>query len=222
MVIIDFPDKLHNAISLSQGNTINPISVDYAPGAEHISVKHDVWTLSGWKENEVQFNPNHIIDQVEKIQLELANDLINNKHTTPMPIYFENADNILTLIGLTESAKRDTAEVATSLTHNSIGTSATTATESDVGLIAEDTGGSYARRSYASNGQRKVISQTAKYGMLWQDTQVSAVPLSITESGVHWASTGSSTLHARVTFTTFSMTSGDLFVTQINELHQNG
>ena len=222
MVTIDFSNKLHNAINLSQGNSISPISIDYAPGAEHISVKHDVWTLSGWKENEVQFNPNHIIDQVEKIQLELANDLINNKHTTPMPIYFENADNILTLIGLTESAKRDTAEVATSLTHNSIGTSATTPTESDVGLIAEDTGGSYARRSYASNGQRKVISQTAKYGMLWQDTQVSAVPLSIRESGVHWASTGSSTLHARVTFTTFSMTSGDLFVTQINELHQNG
>ena len=221
-MVINFPYKLHNAINLAQGNSISPISIDYAPGAEHISVKHDVWTLSGWKENEVQFNPNHIIDQVEKIQLELANDLINNKHTTPMPIYFENADNILTLIGLTESAKRDTAEVATSLTHNSIGTSATTATESDVGLIAEDTGGSYARRSYASNGQRKVISQTAKYGMLWQDTQVSAVPLSITESGVHWASTGSSTLHARVTFTTFSMTSGDLFVTQINELHQNG
>jgi len=57
--------------------------------------------------------------------------------------------------------------------------------------------------------------------MLWTDSAVSAVPISIKESGVHWASSGASTLHARVTFTTFSMSSGDLFVTQINELHQN-
>ena len=215
-------DKLYKTILVSNGNNPDDISIEFSPGAEHVSLQTDLWTLSAFKENEIKFNPTHIIDEIEKYQLELYNDLDNNKSTTAMPIYFENADNILTLIGLTESAKRDTAEVATSLTHNSIGTSATTATESDVGLIAEDTGGSYARRSYASNGQRKVISQTAKYGMLWQDTQVSAVPLSIRESGVHWASTGSSTLHARVTFTTFSMTSGDLFVTQINELHQNG
>ena len=150
------------------------------------------------------------------------NDLDNNKSTTARPIYFENTYNILTSIGLTQSAKRDTGEVATTNTHNSIGTGSTTPTEADVGLATEDTGGSYARRSYASNGQRKVVSQTAKYGMLWQDSTVSAVPISIRESGIHWASTGSSTIHARVTFTVFSMTSGDLFVTQINELHQNG
>ena len=206
----------------SSGQNPDPINMDFKPGNEHVSLQTDLWTMSAWKENEIQFKGTQIIDQIEKVQSELLNDIINGKNTTPRPIYYENAYNKLTLIGLTESAKRDTDEVATSLTHNSIGTSATTATESDVGLIAEDTGGSYARRSYASNGQRKVVSQTAKYGMLWQDTQVSSVPLSIRESGVHWASTGSSTLHARVTFTTFSMTSGDLFVTQINELHQNG
>ena len=63
-----------------------------------------------------------------------------------MPTYFENADNILTLIGLTESAKRDTGETSTSLTHNSIGTDSTTATESDTNLAAEDTGGSMLER----------------------------------------------------------------------------
>ena len=214
--------ELTKTVYASNGNNPEPIEILFNLGAEHVSLQTDLWTVSAWKENEVQLKGTQIIDQIEKIQSELLNDIINGKNTTPRPIYYENSYNILTLIGLTESAKRDTDEVATSLTHNSIGTSATTATESDVGLIAEDTGGSYARRSYASNGQRKVISQTAKYGMLWQDTQVSAVPLSIRESGVHWASTGSSTLHARVTFTTFSMTSGDLFVTQINELHQNG
>jgi len=33
----NFPYKLHNAITLSQGNTVDPISVDYAPGSEHIN-----------------------------------------------------------------------------------------------------------------------------------------------------------------------------------------
>jgi hypothetical protein len=154
--------------------------------------------------------------------LELANDIVNNKHTAPRPTYFENADNILTLIGLTESAKRDTGETSTTLTHNSIGTDSTTATESDTNLASEDSGGSYARKAYATDGQRKVSSQTAKYGMLWDDGDISGAPLSIKESGVHWHVSNASSIHARVTFTTFSLTTGDLFVTQINELHQNG
>jgi len=29
-------------------------------------------------------------------------------------------------------------------------------------------------------------------------------------------------MHARVTFTSFNLTTGNLFVTQMNELHQNG
>ena len=77
----NLPYKLYNAISLSRGNSIDPVSIDYAPGSEHISIKHDVWTVSGWKENDVQFKGNKIIDQVEKLQLELANDIINNKNT---------------------------------------------------------------------------------------------------------------------------------------------
>lgn len=218
----DLINKLEGTISLIDGKSINPVSVEYAPGKEHISVKHDVWTLSGWKENDVHLSRNHIIDDVERLQKELYNDLINNKNTTARPTYLENADNVITLIGLTESAKRDTAEVATSLTHNSIGTSSTAATESDTDLIAEDTGGSYARLGYAASGQRKVVSQTAKYGMLWDDSKVSAAPISIKESGIHWHVSNASSMHARVTFTTFSLTTGDLFVTQINELHQNG
>jgi len=217
-----FENELYKSISSSQGISYNPVEIKYDGGSEHISTKHNVWTLSGWKENEVQFNRNHIIDEIEKLQLEIANDLVNSKNTAPRPTYFEVDDNVITLIGLTQSAKRDTGEVATTLTHNSIGTSSTTASENDSDLVAEDSGGSYARKEYASAGQRKVSSQTAKYGMLWDDGDVSAVPLSIKESGVHWHVSNSASMHARVTFTTFSMSSGDLFVTQINELHQNG
>ena len=218
----DLVNKLYEAISASKGISTNPLSVNYSPGAEHIWSKHNLWTMSGWRENEVQLRGTHIIDDVEKLQLELANDIINGKNTTARPTYLETTDNIITNIGLTESAKRDTGEVSTTLTHNSIGTDSTTPTVSDTDLNTEDTGGSYARLAYATAGQRKVSNQTAKYGMLWQDSNVSAVPISIKESGVHWHVSNSSSMHARVTFTTFSMTSGDLFVTQINELHQNG
>jgi len=218
----DLANKLYDSISLSQGISPNPVSVSYEPGTEHIATKHDVWTVSGWKENEVQFKGSHIIDQIEKLQLEIANDLVNNKNTAPRPTYFENVDNVLTLIGLTESAKRDTGEVSTTLTHNSIGTGSTAATESDTDLETEDTGGSYARLAYASAGQRKVASQTAKYGMVWDDSTVSAAGVVITESGVHWHVSNANSIHARVTFTAFTLSAGDLFVTQINELHQNG
>ena len=88
-------------------------------------------------------------------------------------------------------------------------------------LLSEDSGGSYARRRLSTQGQRKVVNQTAKYGVLWQDSHVSGVPLTITEAGLFTAVT-SGIMHARVVFSDFAMSSGDLFVVQVNELHQNG
>mgnify|MGYP003675382145 CR=1 FL=1 len=215
-------DSLSESIAASNGVGTHPVEVKYTPGNHHISYQHDLWTMSGWKENEVQLKGCHIIDQVEKLQLELANDIVNGKNTTARPMYLETTDNVITLIGLTESAKRDTGEVSTTLTHNSIGTGTTTASESNTDLTTEDTGGSYARLGYAASGQRKVASQTAKYGMLWNDSTVSAAGVVITESGINWHVTNASSIHARVTFTAFTLSAGDLFVTQINELHQNG
>ena len=203
---------------------INPdkLYIQYEGGNEHIWSTTNKWTLSLWNKNDVKLKGNHIIDQVEQLERELSEDIINgtNKAVTPKALIC--TDNIITNIGLTESAKRDTGEVSTTLTHNSIGTGTTTPTVSNTDLATEDTGGSYARQAYASAGQRKVSNQTAKYGMLWDDGDVSGVPISITESGVHWHASNASSMHARVTFTAFSMTTGDLFVTQINELHQNG
>ena len=205
-------------------NGINPdeLSIQYDSGNEHIWSTVNKWTLSLWNENEVQLKGSTIIDQVEQLEKELAEDIINGRNTSVRPKGLVCTDNIITNIGLTESAKRDTGEVATTLTHNSIGTGTTTPTVSNTDLATEDTGGSYARQAYATAGQRKVSNQTAKYGMLWNDGDVSSAPISITESGVHWHVSSASSIHARVTFTTFSMSTGDLFVTQINELHQNG
>ena len=214
--------ELHKTLCAIDGINPTPLDINYDAGSEHVWSTTNKWTLSLWSENEVQLTGTKIIDQVEKLEKELADDIINGKITTARPKQLICTDNIITNIGLTESAKRDTGEVSTTLTHNSIGTSSTTPTVSDTNLGTEDSGGSYARQAYATAGQRKVFSQTAKYGMLWDDTKVSAVPLSIKESGVHWSVSGGSNIHARVTFTTFSMSAGDLFVTQINELHQNG
>jgi hypothetical protein len=220
---MDIEHSLYNTISASNGVNPFPVDIKFNPGVDHISYQADMWTMSMWKKDEVSFRDHHIIDDMEKLQMDLAHDLVNNKNTAPRPIGFENTFNVITLIGLTESAKRDTGEVATTLTHSSIGTNSTAATESDTDLNTEDTGGSYARQAFSgSNGQAKVASQTAKYGMKWDDSTISAAPLTINEAGVHWHLSNASSIHSRVTFTDFSLTTGNLFVTQINELHQNG
>jgi hypothetical protein len=214
--------ELYKTICAVDGINPDALSIQYEGGNEHVWSTTNKWTLSLWNEDTVKLSGSRIIDQVEQLEKELADDIINNTNRAVRPKGLVCTDNIITNIGLTESAKRDTGEVSTTLTHNSIGTGTTSPTVSDTGLQTEDTGGSYARQAYASAGQRKVSNQTAKYGMLWNDGDVSSVPITITESGVHWNVSTGNTIHARVTFTAFSMTTGDLFVTQINELHQNG
>ena len=188
----------------------------------HENIRTQFWTLSMWKENEISFRPQYIIDEIEALEYELYNDIVNRKNTCPRPLQVEIKRNILTLIGLTESAKRDTGEVATTINWNSIGTSNTAEVEGNTNLGAEDSGGSYARRVYSTNGQRKVVNQTAKYGMSWLDTQISAAGLQVKESGQHWHLSDLAKMHSRVTFTTFDFQAGNIFVTQINELMENG
>jgi len=216
-------DKVKETIDATQGINPYPVEIKFPPGVHHVSHKSDFWTMSMWKDDEFSYRDHHILDDVEKIQQELYNDLINDKFTTPRPEQYINEFNVITLIGLTESAKRDTGEVSTTLTHSSIGTTSTNVLESNTDLAAEDSGGSYARQAFtAATGQAKVASQTAKYGMLWNDSLISAAPLTINEAGIHWHLSNSSSMHARVGFTDFNLTTGNLFVTQMNELHQNG
>lgn len=188
----------------------------------HFHMKKDQWTMSGWRQDEVSFNPRHIIDEIEKLEFELYNDVQNNRVTTARPRYFEVEDNVLTLIGLTQSAKRDTAEVSTSNRYVSLGKTSTTAVEGNTQLNLEMSAAPYARKDLSTEGQRKVVNQTAKYGVLFDDGDVEAPPVDIKEAGLHWASSGNNNMHAHVTFTTYSMTTGDLFVIQINELQANG
>jgi len=206
-------NSLNYAICASM-NTIPPIK-------GHISQKSDLWTMTGWHSDEVSFNPRKIIDEIEKLERELLNDFMNGKNTTPRPFYLQNEPNVITLIGLTESAKRDTDEVSSSLTHSSVGSSSTAPAESQTDLITEFTNTLYARKAYAADGQRKVVNQTSKYGMLWDDTSFDTTPETIRETGINWTLAGAANMHARVTFTTFTLNAGDLFVVQINELQAN-
>jgi len=190
--------------------------------SRHVNLQTDNWIITKWREDEVDFakNPTHIVDNHEKLLREIL-DCEGNPRKTVLPTQVDIANNILTTTGLAESAKRDTGETSTSVTHVGIGTSSVAEAESQTTLGSEDSGGSYARRALASAGQRKVVNQTAKYGMLWQDSHISGVPLTIKEAGLFTAAT-SGIMHARVVFTDFTLSSGDLFVVQVNELHQNG
>lgn len=191
----------------------------------HLHQKTDWWTMTGWKKDDVWFDNRHIIDEVEALERELHNDIINNKYTTPRPTYLENKVNIITLIGLTQSAKRDTNEATGEGTggvqYVSIGSGSTAEVEGNTDLETEFTNTLYARKDLDATGQRKVINQTAKYGVLFDDTSFDTTPQDIKESGLNWHTSASSKLHARVTFTTFSLNTGDLFVIQINELQEN-
>ena len=190
----------------------------YARGlSPHIHLSTDIWTIAKFRLDD--FNPrrNYIIDEFEKWVTEFQ----SKPTTTFKPQQIEVRNNILALTGLTESAKRDTAETSTTVRYMGIGTGSTAESESQSALVTEDTGGSYARKDLSTAGQRKVVNQTAKYGAAWDDGDVSAVPLGLREAGLFTAST-SGIMHARVLHSLFTMSSGDLYVVQLNELHANG
>lgn len=183
----------------------------------HIHLSADLWTIAKFRIDD--FNPRrqYIIDEFEKWITEFR----EKPNTTFKPSQIEVRNNVLTLTGLTESAKRDTAETSTTIRYMGIGTGDTAESESQSALVAEDSGGSYARKDLSSAGQRKVVNQTAKYGVAWDDGDVSAVPITLNEAGLFTASS-SGIMHARVLHSDFAMASGDLFVVQLNELHANG
>jgi len=142
--------------------------------SHHVNLQADNWILTKWNESEVDFakNPTCIVDNHEKLLKEIL-DCEGNPRKTVLPTQVITANNILTTAGLAESAKRDTGEVSTTVDYVGIGTSSTAEAESQTSLGSEDSGGSYARRRLSTQGQRKVVNQTAKYGVLWQDSHVS-------------------------------------------------
>lgn len=190
--------------------------------SHHIKLHKDHWGFTSWNAGQVTINPSKVIEQNEQLLNENLNDLQSGLNTTVRPKKFESLNNVILLQGIKESIDRDIGAVSTDLDYSSIGTSATAEAESQTDLQTEFTDTAYTRKQFSTVGSRTRVNQTMKLGMLWDDTSFDSVPVTIKESGIHWASTGTTKCHARVVSTDFVLSAGDLFVVQINELQENG
>ena len=201
-----------------------PISLhETAQGlSHHIKIHADSWGFTLWDGKDVSLNPTNIVQENEKLLLEVQNDLVNNRITTARPKKFEAMNNVILLQGIKESIDRDIGAVSTELDYGSLGSSSTAEAESQTDLQTEFTDTAYGRQRFSTQGTRARVNQTMKLGMMWSDANFDATPRTIKEAGVHWASTGTTKCHARVVSTDFVLDAGDLFVVQINELQENG
>ena len=190
--------------------------------SHHIKINADSWGFTLWDGKDVSFNPTNIVDENERLLLEVQNDLLNNRITTARPKKFESMDNVILLQGIKESIDRDIGAVSSQLDYCSIGSNSTSEAESQTDLQAEFTDSAYARKRFSTQGSRSRVNQTMKLGMLWDDSSFDATPRTIKEAGVNWAISGTTKCHARVVSTDFVLDAGDLFVVQINELQENG
>ena len=190
--------------------------------SRHVKLKTHMWGFTLWKGDEVSIRPRHCIEDNEKLLTEWKEDLINNTNKSPDPLKFEANNNVILLQGIRESIDRDFGTVSTVLDWASVGNSSTAEDEVQTDLIAEFTDTAYSRQVFSTQGSKQRINQTGKLGMLWDDTSFDATPRTIKEAGIHWHLTNSASCHARVVSTDFILNAGDLFVSQISELQENG
>ena len=189
---------------------------------KHVKISADYWYLGLYKRKDLGMSDRDFLRNLDKILVEQELDKLNNKHSTIQPIKSEIRNNVILNQGMEESIDRDINVSSTALDFASVGTSSTAEAATQTDLIAEDSGGGYARRQFSVTGTRTRLNQTMKLSESFNDTQVSAVPITLKEAGVHWTVATASTCHARVVFSDFILDTGDLFVFQINELQENG
>jgi hypothetical protein len=190
--------------------------------SHHIKMSKDSWSFTSYHAGSISFNPSHIVEENEKLITENLNDLVNGLNTTIRPKKFESLNNVILLQGIKESIDRDIGAVGTDLDYCSLGTSSTAEAESQTDLQTEFADAAYARKQFSTVGSRSRTNQTMKLGMLWTGASFDALPVTIKEAGVHWHLSDALKCHARVVSTDFVLSTGDLFVVQINELQENG
>jgi len=205
----------------------------------HFRARCYKWTLMKFKKKEfdestsiVYGKGGNLITTLEKLQAEIISDSINKRKTTIHPINRNTSKyardpiknivekiNILLLVGLTESSQRDTRNPVPGETdgvdHLGWGTDGTAESESQTGLIAA----SGARQDLDVDGQRSTISQTSKFGVTADDTDLT-VPVTLKEA-VLFNRLTVGVAHARIQFPDFLLVAGERITAQINELHQN-
>lgn len=199
----------------------NLLKVSAQDVSRHIKLHSNIWGFTQWGDG-IGIRPRHVIDDNNKLLNEWKEDLINDTNKSPEPIKFEPFLNVILLQGIKESIDRDLGISSSVNDWASLGNSSSSESEAQTDLVSEFTDTAYARKQFSVEGQQARTNQTAKYGMLWDDTSFDATPRSIYEAGIHWHLTNSNSCHARVVSTLFTLNAGDLFVSQISELQENG
>lgn len=203
-------------------------------GLEHLRFAWNTWKFGLWNEDEVPFtdHPKRILSDLDKLWLEIQNDVENNRHTTAHPIdaqivlgsrfpkliSYQERKNILTNSGLIEMAKRGTneASVATGTEYCAVGTGTTAEDLTDVAMETE-----IDRKEFDADGDRAVAGKTERYGMAFSYSDLGSVDREITEAGLLNKSSGGD-LIARVTASAISVTSARIMSVQIDITHANG
>ncbi len=203
----------------------------------HFNVRQNNWVIAKWNQKEfdesIHIKPGkfgNMGEQMDKLWAEIISDRLNNKITTIHPIqramgivpvkYPEfRGPNILLLVGLEESSKRDTNDGFEGGTIGvqflQWGTDDTAEAESQTGIIAA-TG---ARQDLDVDGQRSTVSQTSKYNVTATDADLT-VPVTLKEAALYNKLT-TGIAHARIQFPDFALTAGERITAQINELMAN-
>ncbi len=191
----------------------------------HVQIKQQNWKIATWDQSEfdsvtsIKYGKDgNMIEKMDKLWLEIAEDSINQKHTTIFPKQHVIEPNILLLVGLTESSKRDTnfsPQNTTGVQFIGFGTGSTAESESQTGLIT-----AYGSRlDLDVKGQRSTVNQTSKYNVSATDADLT-VPVTLKEAVLYNAVTAG-VGHARIQFPDFPLTAGDRITIQINELMRN-
>ncbi len=230
------PQALANLASHVKKGTIHRIIRSaYGVDPRHLHMSKNLWTMALWNADEVPYlreHPSRVLHNLDKLFAELQ---ATDRPTTARPeqlqlitagkiLKYDQRYNILTNVGMTEIAKRGTAESASTNTYHHIGTGTTAESLNDTGLEAHV--------AAKTIGTRQVLEQTERYGSVFTADEA-GIGNNIAEAGVSnyvvgtHASTipgasGGPILLMRVTSDPFSIIAGRLFSVQTNISHANG
>lgn len=189
--------------------------------SKHVHYATDKWDLSLWHRDQLTQSTvkgweGKALDEYHKI-------ISERKGTTEKPLKAETQYNIVLNAGLQLIIDLLINASSNRIDYCSLGTSSTSENVTQTNVQSEDSGGSYARKQFSASGSTRSRSdQTLTLETVWADTNVSAVPITVYESGVHWDSSGISNCYSRVTFSGFQIQPDYLLVVSIRETHQNG
>jgi len=194
---------------------------------DHVNLKQTNWKVATWNQKEfdsvtsIKYGKDgNMISEMDRLWSEILEDSINNKHTTIFPKQYEIRPNILLLVGLEESSRRDTSDApenTTGIQFLGFGTDNTSEIESQTGLIT-----AYGTRlDIDVKGQRSTpaAGQTSKYNVTATDVELT-VPVTLKEA-VLYNKVTSGIGHARIQYPDFLLSAGDRITVQINELMRN-